>query len=190
MRHLPQLRREPHIFSHPSQKRVIAVASYNTAATTFWMELHHEIYNTAPQHRHFLPSLLSPQTSYPLISLCHSQSLHRLPPWIIIPACKCKLCLPLFDPTDKPLCPCRCRLNPFGDHIFQCRHINKIGAHNSICDGLAITLAPLLSTAEYLLPLTKLDVKPLLHLLSDPHAHPFDLSFNSDPTSLPNTNHA
>ena len=32
--HLPQLLREPHIFYHPSQKRVLAVASNNIAATT------------------------------------------------------------------------------------------------------------------------------------------------------------
>jgi hypothetical protein len=75
-------------------------------------------------------------------------------------------------------------------HIFQCRHINKIGAHNSICDELATTLvASLLSMARYLLPSSKLDIEPLLHLPSDPHAHPFDLSFNPDPTSPPNTNH-
>jgi hypothetical protein len=74
--------------------------------------------------------------------------------------------------------------------IFQCRQINKIGAHSSIRDGLATTLAPLCSTAGYLLPLSKLDVEPLLHLPSDPHDRPFDLSFNPDPTSLPTTNHA
>ncbi len=89
-----------------------------------------------------------------------------------------------------PLCLCGRHLNPFGNHIFQCRHINKIGAHNSIRDGFVTALAPLLSTAGYLLPLSKLDVKLLLHLLSDPHAHPFDLSFNPGPTSLPLINHA
>jgi hypothetical protein len=130
-----------------------------------------------------------PQTSYPLISLCCSQPSLRLTSWIFIPACKHKLQLPLFEPTDKPFCPCGHHLDPFGDHIFQCRYINKIGAHNSIRDGLATTLAPLLSTAGYLLPSSKLDIEPLLHLPSDPHARPFDLSFNPDPTYPPNTNH-
>jgi hypothetical protein len=41
----------------------------------------------------------------------------------------------------------------------------------------------------YLLPSSKLDIEPLLHLPSDPHARPFDLSFNPDPTYPPNTNH-
>jgi hypothetical protein len=40
------------------------------------------------------------------------------------------------------------------------------------------------------MPSSKLDVEPLLHLLSDLHARPFDLSFNPDPTSPPTTNHA
>ncbi len=45
----------------------------------------------------------------------------------------------------------------------------KLCAHNWIRDSLATTLAPLLSTAGYLLPLSKLDVEPLLHLPSDLH---------------------
>jgi hypothetical protein len=106
---------------------------------------------------------------------------------MFIPGCKCKLCLPLFDPTDKPFCPCGRRLDPFGDNIIRCRHINKIG--NSIRGGLVTTLAPLLFTAGYLLPSSELDVEPLLQLPSDPHARPFDLSFNPDPTSPPTTNH-
>jgi hypothetical protein len=68
--------------------------------------------------------------------------------------------------------------------------MNKIDTHNSIRNGFATTLAHLLSTAGYLLPSSKLNVKPLLRLPSDPFAHPFDLSFNPDPTSPPLINHA
>ncbi len=116
--------------------------------------------------------------------------LARLPPWIFNPALKCKLRLPLFDETDKPFCPCGRHNDPFGDHIFQCRRINKIGAHNFIRDGFANTLGPLLTTAGYLLPSSTLDIEPQLHLPSDPHARPFDLSFNPDPSSPPLINHA
>ena len=118
--HLPQLLREPHFLSSISEKSAYSCIKQH-CSNYLWMELHHKNYNTAPKHLHFLPSLLSPQTSYPLISLCCSQPSHRLPPWIFIPACKHTLCLPLFDPTDKPIGPCGCRLDPFGDHIFQCR---------------------------------------------------------------------
>jgi hypothetical protein len=155
-----------------------------------WTELHHEFYNSAPDQLHLLPSILSPQTSYPLISLCRSLPQNRLPPWIFLPALKRKLRLPLFDRTDKPFCPCGRRNDPFGDHIFQCRRINKIGAHNLIRDGFATTLGPLLTTAGYLLPSSTLDIEPQLHLPSDPHARPFDLSFNPDPSSPPLINHA
>jgi hypothetical protein len=47
----------------------------------------------------------------------------------------------------------------------------------------------LLSTAGYLLPTYKLEIKPRLYLPSDPHAWPFDLSFNPDPGSPPKINH-
>lgn len=109
---------------------------------------------------------------------------------MFLPALKRKLRLPLFEPTDKPFCPCGHRNDPFGDHIFQCRRINKIGAHNFIRDGFAATLGPLLTTAGYLLPSSTLDIEPQLHLPSDPHARPFDLSFNPDPSSPPLLNHA
>jgi len=77
-----------------------------------------------------------------------------------------------------------------GDHIFQCQRINKIGAHNLIRYGFANTLGPLLTTTGYLLPSSTLDIEPQLHLPSDPHARPFDLSFNPDPSSPPLINHA
>jgi hypothetical protein len=109
---------------------------------------------------------------------------------MFLPALKRKLRLPLFDSTDKPFCPCGKRNDPFGDHIFQCRRINKIAAHNFIRDGFATTLGPLLTTAGYLLPNSSVDVEPQLHLPSDPHARPFDLSFNPDPCSPPLINHA
>jgi len=65
-----------------------------------------------------------------------------------------------------------------------------MGAHNLIRDGFATTLGPLLTTAGYLLPSSTFDIEPQLHLPSDPHARPFDLSFNPDPSSPPLINHA
>ncbi len=86
--------------------------------------------------------------------------------------------------------PPNAHVDPFGDHVFQCKRICKIGAHNAIRDGFTTTLAPILSTAGFLLPTSKLDVKPLLYLPSNPHAGPFDISFNPDPASPPQANHA
>ena len=83
-----------------------------------WTELHHKFYNTVPDQLHLLPSILSPQISYPLISLCRSLPQNRLPPWIFLPALKRKLCLPLFEENDKPFCPCGQCNGPLGDHIF------------------------------------------------------------------------
>jgi hypothetical protein len=59
-----------------------------------------------------------------------------------------------------------------------------------IRDAFATTLNPLLTAAGYLLPSSTLHIEPQLHLPSDPHARPFDLSFNPDPSSPPFINHA
>ena len=107
-----------------------------------------------PQHLHLLPSLLSPQTSYPLISLCLCRSIpsNRPAPSIFTCSLKRKLRLPLFDPSDTSICPCGHHLDPSGDHIFQCTCLCKIGAHNSIRDGFATLSLPHYSLQQYLLP--------------------------------------
>jgi hypothetical protein len=62
-----------------------------------------QIYNTmnadAPEHTHLLPSILSPQTSYPLIGMNRSNPSHRLPNWSFTIAMERKLRLPIFIVT-------------------------------------------------------------------------------------------
>ncbi len=48
--------------------------------------LHHEVFLHAPEHFHLLPSLLSSQTSYPLIGLCRSNPWNWLFNWQLIQA--------------------------------------------------------------------------------------------------------
>ncbi len=103
---------------------------------------------------------------------------------------KCKLRHPIYDTNTKPYCPCGCCLDPYGDHVFQCKHICKIGAHNSIRDSLPSILTPALSSAGYLLPTSKFTVEPMLHLPSDPNARPLDIAFNPNPALPPNVTHA
>ena len=83
-----------------------------------------------------------------------------------------KLCLPLFDPSGTPICTCCHHLHPFGDHIFDFAKLGLITQFTKLCH---YPLAPLLSTAGYLPPTSKLDIKPLLYLPPDPHARPFIL---------------
>jgi hypothetical protein len=136
-----------------------------------------------------LPTSKPPLTPniIPLVSLCHSIPSNRFDPWIFNNSLKPKLHLPLFNPSDTSLCPYSRNID--GD-IFQCTRLCKIGAHNAIHNRFATALAPLLTTAGYLLPASKFEVKPCLYLPSDPHAWPFDLSFNPDPASPPQVNHA
>jgi len=151
---------------------------------------HHEFATHAPEHLHLLPSILSPQMSYPLIAMCRSNASNRLPPWIFDICIKRKLRLPIFDNTTKPFCPCGRHPDKFGDHTFQCKRICKIGVHNNIRNGLPLVLTPALSTSGYLLPTSKFQVEPMLHLPSDPNARPFDISFNPEPSIPPLVTHA
>ncbi len=86
---------------------------------------HHEFCAHAPEHLHLLPGILSPHTSHPLIALCRSNPSNQLAPWIFDIYIKCKLRLPIYDANTKPYCPCVQRLDPYGDHIFQCKRICK-----------------------------------------------------------------
>jgi hypothetical protein len=81
--HPPQPLNEPHTSSLPSLKRVPTPASSITATTTFGRN-----FITKPTTPHLLPSLLLPQASYPLISLCHSIPSNQLPPWVFVLALK------------------------------------------------------------------------------------------------------
>jgi hypothetical protein len=97
--------------------------------------------------------------------------------------------LPIYLALNQPSCTCGTTVGFFGDHIFKCTLIHKIGAHNLVCDGFSRALAPFLSTAGYVPPNSTVKIKPQLYLPSDPHSCPFDLSFNSYPASTPNTTH-
>ena len=151
---------------------------------------HHEFASHAAEHQHLLPSILSPQTSYPLNGMCRSFAPNRLAPWIFTICMKRKLRLPLFDSTTKPFCICGRRPDRYGDHVFQCKRICKIGVHNNIRNGLPSALTPALSTAGYLLPTSRFQVEPMLHLRSDPNARPFDIAFSPEPSIPPLVSHA
>jgi hypothetical protein len=77
----------------------------------------------------------------------------------------------------------------FGNHIFKCTHICKIGIHNAFHDGFAQALAPVLSTAGFVPPNSTVDTEPNLYLPSDPHSRPFDLSFDPYLAPPPLTSH-
>ena len=151
--------------------------------------LYQDVHADSPEHFHLLPSLLSPQTSYPIIGMCRSLPSNRIANWEFSHAIRRKLRLPLFPPTSKPYCACGTHLDPFGDHLFQCKRICKIGAHNFIRDGFARALTPALFTAGFLPPGSSIDIEPQLCLPSDPHARPFDLSFDPHPAVPPHVHH-
>ena len=59
----------------------------------------------------------------------------------------------------------------------------------SIRNGFAHALAPVLSTVGFVPPNSTVDTEPNLYLPSDPHSRPFDLSFDPYPAPPPITSH-
>lgn len=100
-------------------------------------QLYTKVANNAPELLHLLPSILSPQTSYPLVSLCRSNPNNQLPNWATKIALQQKLQLPVFD--NRMQCKCGTTHDPWGNHTFKCRHISKMPAHT-----LYTTLGPML----------------------------------------------
>ncbi len=123
------------------------------------------MYKDAPEHLHLLPSILSPQTSFPLIDMNRSNSAHRLQNWAFDIALRRKLRLPIFKHQEK--CKCGNKHDLYGDHTFHCRRTSKKLAHNIIRDIWANTLQPALATAGYIHQNSKLDIEPKQILSTD-----------------------
>jgi hypothetical protein len=100
---------------HSAQSRI-----KDHSANILLGQLYTEVQSNAPEHLHLLPSILSPQTSYPLISLNRSNPHNRLPNWATRIALQRKLRLPVYDPDNTPTCKCGAKLDCWGDHTFKC----------------------------------------------------------------------
>jgi hypothetical protein len=84
-----------------------------------------------------LPSLLSPLTSLPLMSLSQRIVANRIPNHHFRLLLQRKLRLPVL-PSSLHYTPCICRahtpLDPFGDHLFSCTNASKTPIHNHLCN--------------------------------------------------------
>ena len=112
-----------------------------------------------------------------------SNPTHRLPNWSFDISIKRKLRLPLHDHNNPPICRCGKTHDIYGDHAFQCRHISKMSAHNSIRDSWAKALQPALATAGYIPPNATIQTEQENLPLTDIAARPFDISFHPNTTT-------
>ena len=152
-------------------------------------QIYTDTYNTDKHLLLLLPSILTPQTSYPLIGMCRSNPHHRLPNWMTKLALQRKLRLPVFN-DHPPICKCGALHDKYGDHSFKCKRISKKQGHNIIRDCWADALQPALATAGYIQPSTKLYIERRHINTRDISAQPFDLCFDPDPsTSHTNNTH-
>ena len=150
-------------------------------------QIYTDMYNTDKQLLLLLPSILSPQTSYPLVGMCRSNPNHRLPNWMTTLALKRKLRLPIFD-NNPPTCKCGTIHDKYGDHCFKCNRISKKQGHNIIRDCWAEALQPALATAGYIRQASKLEVERKHINTRDISAQPFDICFDPDPSTSLHTN--
>jgi hypothetical protein len=148
------------------------------------------LYKTAPTDiTDILPSLLSPLTSIPLLSLTRRITTNRIPNSFFRILLQRKLRLPVLPPSlqHKP-CICRTKalLDPYGDHFFSCTAISKTPIHNRIrdtCFHILTKLAPLanLTTAP-----TDVQLEPPNIIPSFPTLRPADIGLQLIPK--PNMN--
>jgi hypothetical protein len=145
-------------------------------------QIYTDTYNTDKHLLLLLPSILSPQTSYPLIGMCRSNPQHRLPNWMTKLALKRKLRLPIFN-DQPPICKCGSKHDKYGDHSFKCNRISKKQGHNIIRDCWAEALQPALATAGYIRPSSKIEIERRHIKTRDISAQPFDICFDPDPST-------
>jgi len=117
-----------------------------------------ELYNHIFEHKradfHLLPSILSTQTSYPIIGMSRSAIKHRLSPLSFLICIRRKLRLPIYPPNTR----CTCGHHDhdvFGNHAFCCDKGSKKCTHNTIATDFATILSPALAQAGYIYPNTK-----------------------------------
>lgn len=88
-------------------------------------QIYTEATNNNNEHLHLIPSILSPQTSYPLVGMCRSAKQNRLANWITDISIKRKLRLPIHNIDNPPTCKCGKVHDIYGDHAFRCRNSSK-----------------------------------------------------------------
>ena len=74
-------------------------------------------------------------------------------------------------------CQCNKVYDIYGDHPLNCFKNHKGLPHNMITSKFSQALAPLLTTANIILPTLNLDKETHLHLPADPTARSFDVSY-------------
>ena len=129
---------------------------------------------------HILPSLLVPQTSYPLVGMSSIPS-NCFKNWNFRYAILRKLRLSIYNPATLLLCWCGKTHDQYGDHTFCCTENNKKMMHHFIWDGWACALQPTLATTGYIRPNAKLETKKANLSRSCSGLFPLDISFDIDP---------
>jgi hypothetical protein len=125
-----------------------------------------------------LPSLLSPLTSIPLLSLSRRITTNRIPNQHFRILLQRKLRLPILPPHLHHT-PCICRahtiLDPFGDHLFSCTSASKTPIHNLLRDTCYHILTKIAPMAGLVTALTDIQLEPPNIMPTFPTLRPADI---------------
>jgi hypothetical protein len=144
----------------------------------------------APDISVLLPSLLSPLTSIPLLSLSRRIESNRIPNTHFRLLIQRKLRLPVLPPSLQYQ-PCTCRaktlLDPYGDHLFSCTGASKIPIHNRLRDTCFHILSKIAPIANLVTTITDVQLEPPNVLPSHPTLRPADIGIRPVPNTNTNT---
>ncbi len=110
-------------------------------------ELYSNVHQHVSEHLHLLPSILLPQSSYPITEMSQTNPNNWIPPLTFLIAARRKLRLPVFSTGIQ--CTCwHTTHDSFGNHAFCCVRGNKKRAHNIISKQFAFALLSSLSPQQ------------------------------------------
>jgi hypothetical protein len=143
-----------------------------------------------PDMAQLLPSLISPLTSIPLLSLSRRIVANRIPNHHFRILLQRKLRLPILPPSLH-YTPCICRahtpLDPFGDHLFSCTNASKTPIHNHLRNTCYHILAKIAPLASLVATPTDIQLEPPNTIPLYPTLRPADIGLQLTPT--PQNNH-
>jgi hypothetical protein len=155
--------------------------------------IHDNFTQYSPPDLHpLLPSLLTPLTSLPLVSMSRRIPTNRFLNDEFRLLLQRKLRLPIFSPSLHPQqCTCRSKpiLDPFGDHLFSCTAASKTPIHNYIRDTLYHILAKIGPLANIVRSPTDVSIEPPTLLPGLPTLRPADIGLQLLPSPKYKTTH-
>jgi hypothetical protein len=143
------------------------------------------LFDTAPPDvKMCIPSLRNSGMAQSLMSLPRQDPDFRLANDAFrISLCR-KLRCPLWTEQHRPTCPCKQRIDIYGDHIMSCSSCSKSNASNKIRNGLQLIVSKLAPIAKLCYTATDVSIEPTGLIREHPLIRPLDVSWTNHPQAM------